>query len=378
MSFKTSKKYFSVDSINISFSLQEKNLSNSIYFTFPEFKDLTIFSDKPDITKLEVINILDKYLSPDFFKLLKKNSILNDGESQYVLQDILNEKYFSIFLPEVPLIKIIENDNAIQNKIVFYKDKLIGVFIDETTIIPVIVLFNIIKNLILNNGIYVLDSKINFDILETIDNENKSQNFFLSLNDSISIKCENKKFKLSEGDVIFNINGNSFNKNGKIYCEKLKLYLSINTYLMINGSNLIDINFLPKSKNFDEINIDNSNLKNVQIKLPIFNQSELKIPIINDDKIYKYNNLEFKILTEKLMENYLDCPLSKKHFDKNHLSKNKYVVLTNHSSKQLYILKKISNKKIENFDEMIEYINKNDNKKTFYFGRIDNTLKITV
>ena len=76
-----------------------------------------------------------------------------------------------------------------------------------------------------------------------IDNENKSQNFFLSLNDSISIKCENKKFKLSEGDVIFNINGNSFNKNGKIYCEKLKLYLSINTYLMINGSDLIDINF---------------------------------------------------------------------------------------------------------------------------------------
>lgn len=378
MSFKTYKKYFSIDSINISFSFQEKKLSNSIYFTFPEFKNLTIFSDKPDITKLELLNILDKYLSPDFFKLLKKNSILNDKEFQYVLQNIVNEKYFSIFLPEIPLIKIIQNDNALENKIVFYKDKLIGIFIDKFTIIPIIVLFNIIKNLILNNGIYVLNNKINFDILETIDNENKSQNFFLSLNDSISINCNNKKFKLSEGDIIFNINGNNFNKNGKIYSDKLNLHLSINTYLMINGSNLIDINFLPKSKKRDDVNINCIYLKHIIINLPIFNQSELKIPIIDEDKIYKYNNLEFKILTEKLMENYLDCPLGKKHFDNNHLSKYKYVVLTNHSSKQLYILKKISNKKIENIEQMIEYINKNNNKKTFYFGRIDGSLKITV
>ena len=378
MSFKTSKTYFSVDSINISFSFQDKKISNSIYFTFPEFKNLTIFSDKPNITTDEVLNILDKYLCPDSFKMLRKNSILNDGESQYVLQNITNERYFSMFLPEIPLIKVIENDNAMPNKIVFYKDKLIGVFIDETTIIPVIVLFNIIKNLISNNGIYILDNNINFDILETIDNENKSQNFFLSLNNSIKIDVNNKKFKLSEGSIIFNINGNSFNKNGKIYSDKLKLYLSLNTYLMMNGSNIIDIDFLPKSKRMDDININCSNLKKIQIVLPKFNQSQLKIPILDEDKIYTYNKLEFRILTEKLMETYLDCPLSKKQFDKNHLSSNKYIALTNHSSKQLYILKKISNKKIENIEQMIEYISKNDNKKTLYFGRIDSSLKITV
>jgi hypothetical protein len=78
------------------------------------------------------------------------------------------------------------------------------------------------------------------------------------------------------------------------------------------------------------------------------------------------------------METYLDCPLSKKHFDTNHLSENKYVVLTNHSSKKLYILNKISNKKIENMEEMIEYINKNNSKKTFNFERIDNSLNITI
>jgi hypothetical protein len=384
MSSKTFNKYFTIDSINISLSFQEKDISQSIYFTFPEFKNLTIFSYKPNITKIDILQILDKYMCPDYFKLLKKNDILNDilneEKTQYVLQNILNEKYFSIFLPEIPLIKIIENNKAEKNNMVFYKDKLIGIFIDESTIIPVIVLFNIIKNLILNDGIYIIDNQINFDVLETILNENQTQHFFLSLNESLIIKCEKgkQKFKFHKGDIIFNLNGNSFNKNGKIYSEKLKLYVSINTYLMINGSNLIDLNFLPQSKSIDEKNINCTHMKNVQIILPIFNQSQLKIPIIEEDKIYKYNNLEFKILTEKLMETYLDCPLSKNQFDKNHLSEDKYIVLTNHSSKKLYILNKISNKKIENLEEMIEYINKNDSKKTFNFERIDFSLNITI
>jgi hypothetical protein len=381
MSFKTSKKYFSIDSINISFSKIKQNSSNSIYFAFPEFKNLTIFSEKPNITNLEIINTLKRYIYPDDFKILKKNTILNDTENQYVLDNIIYENFFSMFLPEIPLIKVIQNDYSDKNKMVFYKDKFIGVFVDEITIIPIFFLFNILINLILNNGIFIIDTQLKFDILETIDNQDNSQHFFLILTETIYIKTIHNKIKLSKGDIIFNINGNSFNKNGKVYSDKINLFLPLNTYLMLNNSNTINLNFLPISNgstNLDGNHINCLNAKYIEFKIPIFNQTELKVPICLDDFSFRYNNLEFKILSEKLMETYLDCPISKKEFENNHISKNKYIVLTNHKTNKLYVLEKVSNKKIDNMQEMIEYINKIKNKKTFYFSRIDDELKITI
>jgi hypothetical protein len=385
MSFKTYKNCINIeDTIYITFS----NISNKLdkldkldkfKLLYPEFNNLLIFSDIPNMTKQHIITIIDKYINIGNFKLLKKGIILNDTENNYTLDNITYKNIFSEFLPEIPVIVLEKNNILTSNNCIFYKKDPIGITVNNTIVIPFIFLFILIKNLIINDGIYILDNQLVFDIIETINDEDKQAHFFLVLNESISINTpDHKKFKISQGDIVFNINGDRFNKNGRIYSNKLNLFLPINSYLMLEGHNNISFNFLPKSKIKTTDKLTDYDSKTVNIKLPIFKQENLKIPIFQDDKKYIFNDLKFSILTEKLMEKYMDCPISHKHFQRNHISYNKYIVLTNHNTGKLFVLKKISNKKIHNFEEMIEYINKTENKKTFYFERADQSIKITI
>ncbi len=149
---------------------------------------------------------------------------------------------------------------------------------------------------------------------------------------------------------------------------------------MLCESNYISIEY----SNNPELTYDNSTvseniLKYVSIIIPLVEQHNMKIPIISND-IFKYKTLEFTILSENLMINNKDCPITEQQFTKNHLSSNKYVVLTNHDDNMLYILKKITNKKINSLESLKEYTKSlNDKtKSTFYFERFDREIKISV
>ena len=386
MSFKTSKNSINInDSIDISFynviDVIEKELENSFFLTYPEFKNLTIKSKIH--SKQEFVELIESIINPRIFKNIIKNTILNDIKHQYVVDTIIYKKYFSEYLPQIPLIRILDNETSRPNTCVFLNNVPIGIQMDKTHILPFIFLFQLLKSLVINDGVFIFDY-INYEIMETRDETNEDNHYFLVLNESIKINTIDKQYKLSSGDIIFNINGNNFNKNGKIYYDKLDLFLPLNLYLMLTGHNRITIDFMPNSKIIKtKDNIDfkliGKTSKSIDIILPLFNQNRLRIPLF-PEKTFKFKDLEFSILNEKLMEEHMDCPLNKRHFEKNTYSSHKYIVLTNHESGKLYVLKKISNKKMQTFEEMIEYITNipEKNKKTFYFERINDSLQITV
>lgn len=401
MSFKTSKNSININnSIDISFyNVFDEEGDNSFFLTYPEFKNLTVKSKK--YSKQEFVELLDNNSNPKIFKTIIKNTILNDNKHQYVVDTIVYKKYFSEFLPQIPLIRIIDNETSKPNTCVFLNDIPIGIQMDKTHILPFIFLFQLLKSLIINNGIFIFDY-INYDIMETYEEKEtketketsetkegkEEKHYFLVLTESIRIntneKDKEKEYKLSSGDIIFNINGNNFNKNGKIYYDKLDLFLPLNLYLMLFGHNRISIDFMPHSKivktkgNID-FKLIGKTAKSIDIILPLFNQNKLRIPLF-PEKTFKFKDLEFSILNEKLMEKHMDCPLNKRLFEKNTYSNHKYIVLTNHDSGKLFILKKISNKKIQTFEEMVEYITNipEKYKKTFYFERTNDLLQITV
>ncbi len=149
---------------------------------------------------------------------------------------------------------------------------------------------------------------------------------------------------------------------------------------MLSESNYITIEYSNKPELiYDMSTVSENIIKYISIIVPLVEQHNMKIPISSND-IFKYKNLEFTILSENLMINTKDCPISEQQFYKNHVSINKYVVLTNHDDKMLYILKKITNKKINSLESLKEYTKSlNDkNKNTFYFERFDREIKISV
>jgi len=379
----TSKNSINInDSIDISFyNVVEQELDNSFFLTYPEFKNLTIKSKK--YSKQEFVELIESIINPRIFKNIIKNTILNDKKYQYVVDTIVYKKYFSEFLPQIPLIRILDNETSRPNTCVFINNIPIGIQMDKNHILPFIVLFQLLKTLVINDGVFIFDY-INYDIMETHNETNDEVHYFLVLNESIKFNTIDKQYKLSSGDIIFNINGNNFNKNGKIYSDKLDLFLPLNLYLMLTGHNRITIDFMPQSKIIKtKENIDfkliGKTSKSIDIILPLFNQNRLRIPLF-PEKTFNFKNLEFSILNEKLMEEHMDCPLNKRHFEKNTYSSHKYIVLTNHESGKLYVLKKISNKKMKTFEEMVDYITNipEKNKKTFYFERTNDLLQITV
>ena len=379
MSFKTchiTKSILIDNDITIGFNLNklekiEKN-DSSLYLVFPEFRNLTVYSKSTSKSKL--IEILNNYISPEQikrFKQINKKVILTDTISNFIVETITYNKYFSEFLPPIPLIQIEETTKTIPNSCIFINNnEPIGIQLNSKYIIPFLILFKLLHSLCINDGVYLFQS-FKYDILQVEETiEITKTKYYLSLNESNTIN------NLSKNDIIISINSNEFNKYGRIFSPELQLYLPLNLYLMLNGSKQINLEYAIYSK----LLIQNYNM---EIYLNKFTQEKLSIPICintNKDSIIKFRGLEFTILTEKIMEEYKDCPINQKLFENNKYSDDKYIVLTNYKNNLLYVLKKISNKKFVSFDKFIDYISQISDKhnKTFYFERYDATIKIKV
>ncbi len=376
------------DVVTITFNnTNNTNISNN-NLCFPEFKNLNISLN--NIDKYQFIELIRSIIR-DYtkFKMIRRNTILTNEFAQLVVDTIVYKKYFSEFLPSIPLIQIIPNDISPSNSCIFLNDEPFGIQLDEQYIIPFTILFPLLINLCLYNGVF-MTNQLTYDIIEVnenTDNSNNSNNsnkddinYYAIINEKIKFKTHNKSFQFNENDVIYSINNNKFNKNGKIYSETLQINIPLNLYFMLCESNYVTIEYSNKPELvYDNSTISVNKLKYISVIIPLVEQQNMKIPIISKE-IFKYKNYEFSVLSEQLMLNNKDCPINEQQFYKNHISTNKYIVLTNHDDGMLYILKKITNKKIHSLESLKEYTKSlNDKtKNTFYFERFDRQLKLSI
>ena len=360
--------------IRISFNIN--NIDST--FTYPEFNNLNIQLINNTIN--EDYNELIKFLSTPF-RLINKNTILTNESNQYIVSNIIYKKYFSQFLPEFPLIEIINVKKTIPNSCIFLDAEPFGIQLDEKYILPFSILFPLLYGLSINNGKFIW-SDLKFNMLEISKDSSVVYYGYLKQEMKYNI-CNNKTVRMNDGIIVYNINQNKFNKNGRIYSDQLNIYIPINLYFLLFSTQLLIFEY----SNFiidDDDKMENQKVENIPIKytnisLPLISQSKLKIPI-KSNVVYKHRGLEFSVLSEELMESYKDSPLTENQFKKNTISSHSYITLTNHEDGLLYILKKISNKNIKSFDSLVNYIEKlsDKNKNTFYFERYDKTLKISV
>jgi len=362
------------DKIRISFNIN--NIDST--FTYPEFNNLNIQLIN-NMTN-EDYNELIKFLSKPF-RVISKNTILTNESNQYIVSNITYNKCFSQFLPDFPLIEIINVKKTIPNSCIFLDAEPFGIQLDEKYILPFSILFPLLYGLSINNGKFIW-SDLKFNMLEISKDSSVAYYGYLKQEMKYNI-CNNKTVRMNDGIIVYNINQNKFNKNGRIYSDQLNIYIPINLYFLLFGTQLLIFEY----SNFiidDDDKMENQKVENIPIKstpfsLPLISQSKLKIPI-KSNVVYKHRGLEFSVLSEELMESYKDSPLTENQFKKNTISSHSYITLTNHEDGLLYILKKISNKNIKSFDSLVNYIEKlsDKNKNTFYFERYDKTLKISV
>jgi len=332
---------------------------------------------------------------------IKSKQIISISNINYRVVNIVHQKTFSKFLPHIPLISL---DQTILNlDFIRYGDKILGICNDSTTIIPMCFIINIIMNFIKNSSFYFFPNDITFDICETLNSDSKIK-YYAIVKDKIAFKHLKTSYILNPGDMIFNINSTRFNINGHIYSERYKMYLTINTYILLHGINTLTISYTSNKKllniektdkSYDRlvdilddynVNIDvkhkqfiSAEPKLITIDLKPFDNDKLRIPIINRKKI-TYNDLEFKILSESLI-NSTKINISEQLFGNKFVNShsNKQTVITE-INKTIYRLQKISNKNIWNLNDLEIIINKREAKRTFTLQNIETNelLKVIV
>jgi hypothetical protein len=129
-----------------------------------------------------------------------------------------------------------------------------------------------------------------YDMIEVKENENI--NYYAIINEKIKFKTHNKSFQFNENDIIYSINKNKFNKNGKIYSETLQIYISLNLYFILCESNFITIEYTNNPNLiYDNKTISENKIKYISVIIPLIEQQNLKIPIISNENFKYEKNL---------------------------------------------------------------------------------------
>ena len=318
-----------------------------------------------------LITELQKFESKIFksiYKLGPKNKININGDS-YQIINIIHSKIFSLYQPHIPIIQL--DKTIISNNIIMLKDKILGVKNDSTTIIPLYFLLNCCINFLNNSGFFFFHNEIEYNVCQVMD-ENKKVDYYLILKNKFKIKNINSfTYIFNVGDIIFSINNTHFNFNGHLYSDKYKMYLTLNTYILLHDVTELDISYTPNKKNlkFNEDDFTTLNIKVIKIKLDRFDATRLKIPNV-ENKSIKYNFITFNLLTEKLyktLENRINEDIQNKY------SEDKIIIAEIDSI--LYRVIKISNKNIKNLDDvnlMLYKKNKSMTKRTIILKNLEN------
>lgn len=329
----------------------------------------------------ELLNDLTRYelnIYRSISKLNSKKSIEINGIS-YKIKNIIHSKIFSTYQPHIPIIEV---DNTIDwDQEIYYKDKVLGVKNNSNEIVPLIFLINICYLFIKNSGFFFFVNELEYNICEVIDNTSRVDYYLIFTK---KFKINNTKantYIFNPGDMIYSINGTHFNFNGHVYSEKYKLYLTLNTYILLHDIRELEFQYTPnKSRKInleikddidiaDEKNYITQRVKTITINLDRFDETKLIIPNIDDSNI-RYNSLIFNLLTEKLYQtnkNRIKIDITNKYSAKK-------IIITELDS-ILYKVDKISNKNITSLNDVeLMLIKKNllMSKRTIILRNLEN------
>ena len=342
---------------NNNYTYNNKKLINVI--NIPEFKISVYLDNNQKHNKEELLKLLDKLqeLCINNYTYIPNKYPITDN---IYFNKIIYNKYFSKFLPYIPLLEInkikISDD---KQQIIKLNDKFLGVLI-KNNIVPMIILVLILKNYMINsNKLYITPYDIKYNVAE-LESE-----FILVIRDRYKLSNNNY---INKCDYIYEIDNYKFNKMGFIYLPEINSSIHINTFMLLKGSNNIVLKYT--SHIYTDKILENANItvpvKTVPFRIDSLNSNKLKIPILSQP-IVKFKDKSFTILSEELIKsnNWL-IPISLDSYDNYHTNNNLVVMINTDS---LIVLNKISGKLISNMDTFVAITSKilSNNKRKFEF-----------
>lgn len=165
---------------------------------------------------------------------------------------------------------LLKNDKNILGMIICKSDKVIMA-------IPII----LILNFMINDLTHI---KFNYDVVDFVL-EKKYNGLYIN-------NIINKKYNdtINIGDVIVSCENNEINDIGEIYCEEIKYYVTIDTFIMLNNKNHVNITILNSKEIFENIVCYKYNIEQI-----------CKIFIQKQNKYYNLNGIIFTELSEELI-----------------------------------------------------------------------------
>jgi len=215
-----------------------------------------------------------------------------------------------------------------------------------------------------------------------IKNNMKFYCFPVDLKDNI---INNNFRNLMKNDIIYKINEIELREN-TIYDDNLKSDIPYDTYILINGLKNIQVEYYRRNKNNSKSHVTNICLREFEYKY-------VSLSYRNTGKKYQLNSLVFSELSEetivkmfndkiKILDNLYEKLYSRKKMiylanieneDVQSKFKEKNVDLRS----ELYILNKISGKKINNLDDLEKYKSSKTIKVELYDSSMNN-IKIKI
>ena len=180
----------------------------------------------------------------------------------------------------------------------------------------------------------------------------------INYNKNILDRTDSIGNSLQDGDILYEVNGLEFDKKGKLYCDKIGMFIPLSTYIALE---YISGDMIPLS--IYRMNKDEHNSKKIKLKArPICTMKY--IPISSMKRYYEYNGLIFMELTEEIIELYRNNsivftgPIIKYYDETPYRNVDEKVVILIGINK-----KKISDEYINVYDGLaLPFIHKNENR----------------
>lgn len=198
---------------------------------------------------------------------------------------IKNHHIKSVIVPKIPMYEFELNKSCdahgLSGSVLTNDENILGMVVCKLNKIIMAIPLLLILNFMNNHLKYI---KFNYDFVDfTLDKKYNG----LYINNII-----NKKYNdtLNLGDVVVSCENQEINDDGEIYCDEIKLYVTIDTFIMLNNKNYVDITILNSKETFENI---------ICFKYDI--ELICKIFIQKQNKYINLNGLIFTELSEELM-----------------------------------------------------------------------------
>jgi hypothetical protein len=325
--------------------------TNYIIDTYIEEYDIAILR-KPD-KNIDYSIFLDNLNKLCEFKISNYNeyrdntfSIMNN-RIKLSLNDIECKHIVSNIFPSIPVF-IFSSDN---------NDKIVNGLSGCSIELNKSILGLLVSKNINTNDITCISIEIIYKILSSYINNNMKFYYMpLVIINNIS---KNNFRNIMKNDIIYSINDININNN-VIFDDDINSEIPIDTYIILNGFKNIKIEYSRNKKN-------NNKKYNTTLLLKEFNYKDLSLNFKDYKTDYNLNNFIFSELSEEIIlekyrnnikindDIYNDLYSYKKIYLKNIINIQKEYIDDINIDNQLYILYKISGKKIKNIKEIKNY-----------------------